>query len=65
MTTEIKLHEAISNTENLLDILAYSSYSANRNYGMTHEQLMSIGLGNEGMKVRYETNNFTKQLPIE
>lgn len=38
----------------------YSSYSANRGYGMTHEQLLSIGLGNDKMKLKYETEKTKK-----
>lgn len=38
----------------ILDKLAYSSYSANRDYGMTHEQLTSIGIGNDKFKEKYE-----------
>lgn len=38
----------------IMDTLSYSSYAANRGYGMTHEQLLSIGLGNEKMKEAYE-----------
>lgn len=34
--------------------LQYSSYAANRDYGMTHEQLRSIGIGNYEMKQKYE-----------
>ena len=34
--------------------LEYGSYSANRGYGMTHEQLLSIGIGNDEMKKKYE-----------
>ena len=48
----------------IFDSLNYSSYAANRDYGMTHEQLLSIGIGNDGMKAQYESENFTKQLPI-
>ena len=38
----------------VLDSLMYGSYSANRSYGMTHEQLLSIGIGNDEMKLKYE-----------
>lgn len=57
--------EAISNPKNLFSILEYGSYAANRDYGMTHEQLLSIGIGNDGMKLQYESENFTKQIPID
>ena len=49
----------------IFESLEYSSYAANRDYGMTHEQLLSIGIGNDGMKFQYESENFTKQIPID
>lgn len=42
------------NTEQLFYMLEYGSYSANRDYGMTHEQLLSIGIGNDKMREKYE-----------
>ncbi len=48
----------------IINCLEYGSYAANRDYGMTHEQLLSIGIGNDGMKFQYESENFTKQVPI-
>lgn len=56
--------DAINPTD-ILESLIYASYSANRGYGLTHEQLLSIGIGNEYMRIRYETNDFTKQIPID
>jgi hypothetical protein len=38
----------------LLSELLYSAYSYNRDCGMTHKQLLSIGLGNNYMKLAYE-----------
>ena len=38
----------------IMNALMYGSYSANRGYGMTHEQLLRIGIGNEQMKEAYE-----------
>ena len=38
----------------VLSVLEFGSYVANRDYGMTHEQLLSIGIGNEKMRKRYE-----------
>lgn len=37
----------------ILNELTYSSYKANRNYGMSHEQAVSIGLGNTDSLIRY------------
>jgi len=38
----------------LIDHLTYCSYRSNRDEGMTHEQLISIGVGNKEMKEKYE-----------
>ena len=39
----------------IMNSLTYSSYEANRGYGMTHEQLVSIGIGNDDFKRAYES----------
>lgn len=39
----------------IMNQLAYSSYKANREYGMNHEQLLKIGIGNDEMKAAYES----------
>lgn len=57
--------EAISKPEKLFSALMYVSYAANRDYGMTHEQLLAICIGNDGMKIKYESENFTKQITID
>jgi len=41
----------------LIDHLTYCSYRSNRDEGMTHEQLISIGVGNKEMKEKYEKDN--------
>jgi hypothetical protein len=41
----------------ILDVLTYSSYAANRDLGMTHEQLVRIGIGNDEMKLKYENES--------
>lgn len=46
--------EAIIQPEKLFSYLEWGSYKANRGYGMTHEQLLSIGIGNDEMKEKYE-----------
>lgn len=56
----LNLTEAISNPESMFSALEYGSYAANRDYGMTHEQLLSIGIGNDQMKPKYETEFFKK-----
>lgn len=60
----ITITEAISKPENLFSALMYGSYSANRGYGMTHEQLLSIGIGNDEMKAKYESKNITNQTKL-
>jgi hypothetical protein len=37
----------------IMDHLTYSSYRANRGYGVSHERLLKIGIGNKQMKQRY------------
>ena len=56
MNTLIPTSEGNLTTEEIMETLAYSSYCANRDYGMTHEQLLRLGIGNEAMKLCYETN---------
>lgn len=43
----------------IMDHLMWSSYAANRGYGVPHERLVKWGIGNEEMKVRYEKLNTT------
>lgn len=38
----------------IINELQYASYKANRGYGMTHENSVRIGLGNDAFKKRYE-----------
>lgn len=64
-TVNVNIIDTEAGRNSLLSSLMYGSYAANRGYGMTHEQLLSIGIGNEQMRIQYETNNFTKQIPID
>lgn len=64
-TNTISTSEGNKTVEQIFERLEYGSYAANRDYGMTHEQLLSIGIGNDGMKFQYESENFTKQVPID
>lgn len=41
----------------ILDQLMYGSYKANRGYGLTHEQLVKQGIGNNEMRLKYESEN--------
>ena len=40
--------------DEIMSSLVYSSYAANRGYGLTHEQLVNIGIGNDAMRLKYE-----------
>lgn len=53
---EIKLptSEGEKTIPQIINSLMYGSYKANRDEGMTHEQLRSIGIGNDTMKAFYE-----------
>jgi len=39
----------------IMATLMYGSYAANRGYGMAHESLVRLGIGNEAMKLAYES----------
>jgi len=53
--TKIPTSKGMKSPAEIIDYLTYCSYAANRGYGMTHEQLLSIGIGNDQMRSRYET----------
>lgn len=55
-TPVVNLQQATTNdgVKKVVNSLMYGSYRANRGYGMTHEQLISIGIGNDAMKAMYE-----------
>ena len=62
---KIKTNKGNKTPLQIIDMLMYGSYKANRGYGMTHEQLKSIGIGNDLMRIKYdieikirENNNF-------
>lgn len=40
--------------QGLLNTLMYSSYKAQREYGMSHEATVRIGLGTEALREQYE-----------
>jgi hypothetical protein len=39
----------------VMDHLMWCSYRANRGYGCSHEGLVRIGIGNEAMRLKYES----------
>lgn len=38
----------------IMNMLMYGSYKANRDLGVKHETLIKFGIGNEEMKTKYE-----------
>ncbi len=43
----------MNDVNKIFDALMYGSYKANRGYGVTHEQLVKIGIGNDEFLARY------------
>lgn len=43
-----------STVSEITDRLLYGSYEANRGYGLSHEQLVNLGIGNDQFKTAYE-----------
>lgn len=41
----------------IMDILMWGSYKANRDQGVKHETLVNWGIGNEAMKAKYDAIN--------
>lgn len=48
----------------IIDHLTYASYKANRGDGMTHDQLVRLGIGTEAMKLKYEQEEAPQLHPI-
>lgn len=40
--------------EAIVNVLGYGCYKHNRDEGMTHEQLISIGVGNDACRAKYD-----------
>lgn len=57
METTIPTNIGNKSIPEIFSSLIYGSYAANRDYGMTHEQLISIGIGNDAMKIMYESES--------
>lgn len=55
MTVKQALKKEANGNPAILNSLMYSSYAANRDNGLSHSQLLSIGLGNTEMLLRYNT----------
>lgn len=41
----------------IFSALMYSSYEANRVLGMSHEALVKLGIGNEDMRIKFESQH--------
>ena len=50
----IPTQEGAFSAENLCESLTYANYKANRSYGMSHESLVRLGIGNNQFKNMYE-----------
>lgn len=57
LTLKQALKEESDGNTNIYNELMYSSYAANRDYGMTHESAVKIGLGNTERLLRYNKEN--------
>lgn len=51
---KIPTSEGDKTPSQIINSLMWGSYKANMGYGCTHEQLLSIGIGNDLMKEKYE-----------
>lgn len=54
LNTKLPTDKGFKTIAEILDSLAYSSYAANRDYGMSHERLVKLGIGNESFLKKYE-----------
>lgn len=61
LENKIPTNQGDKTVAEIMDGLMWGSYSANRGYGMTHEQLISLGIGNDAMKFRYDSKDYTEQ----
>jgi hypothetical protein len=50
----LKTNKGDMTSMQIVNYLTYISYATQRDLGMTHEQCMRIGLGNEAMAALYE-----------
>lgn len=55
-TNEVKAEDCTNpkTQRSIVSSLMYGSYSANRDGGLSHEQLVKLGIGNDAMKAMYE-----------
>jgi hypothetical protein len=64
MTVKQAIKIEVDGNPAILNELMYSSYEANRDNGLTHSQLLSIGLGNTDMLIRYNSKKSISEPPI-
>lgn len=60
-THTLPTSEGDKTTPEIMDVLMWGSYSANRECGCTHEQLVRHGIGNETMRQRYDWEQLNKK----
>lgn len=53
--TKIPTNKGDLTIPGIFDVLMWGSYQANRNDGVSHEVLVKWKIGNEAMKIKYET----------
>ena len=59
MENTIPTNHGDQSPEGIISSLTYISYATQRDTWATHEQLLSIGLGNERMRLHYELEKLT------
>lgn len=60
MENKIPTREGEKTIPEIMDHLTWTAYKANRGYGLTHEQLVKIGIGNDSYRERYDWLQLTK-----
>ncbi len=55
METKIPTNRGNLTIPEMMDILMWGSYKANRDLGASHENLIKCGIGNDDMKAKYES----------
>lgn len=54
MEAKIPTNHGEKTIPEIMDVLMWRSYKANRDHGCSHEMLVKWNIGNEAMKQRYE-----------
>lgn len=53
--TKIPTNKGDLTIPGIFEVLMWGSYKANRDGGVSHEVLVKHGIGDDGMKLKYET----------